>query len=198
MPDLEFPTWTGSGGPADAAWNTVLLGNVKIPGICTVSSLKCGIDVKTKKAKGADGPTSTDNGVDASKFVIEVWLNESHWPDWLKVVGKIHPRRPGRKREPLEIKHPEPNVLGISIVRVLSITGSPPTGRGGKKYKIEVEEWFEEPKPVKKNANGKEIPETIKTGDYFGDPNVLARKLAEGQPQVLPPDDKSNIAANLY
>lgn len=197
MADLEFPTWTGSGGPADDAWRTVILGNVRIPGLCTVSSLKCGIDVKTKKAKGADGPTSQDNGVDASKFVIDIWLNEKSWPEWLKVVGQIHPRRPGRKRAPLEIKHPEPNVLGITLVRILSITGTPPTARGGKKYRIEVEEWFDEPKPVKK-PNGKEVPETIKSGDYFGDPNVLARKLAQQQGYVLPPDDPSNINAQLY
>jgi hypothetical protein len=197
LAELEFPTWTGSGGPADSAWRTCILGDVRLPGIVTVTGLSCGIDVKTKKSKGQDGVTSTDNGVEPSKFAIEVWLNERTWPEWLKAVPKIHPRRPGRQRQPVEIKHPEPNVLGITHIRILKLTGTPPTARGGKKYRIEVEEWFDEPKPVKKKP-GKEVPKHTTTQDYYGDPNELARRMAQTQGYILPPDDPDNISTQLY
>lgn len=204
MAELEFPTWTGSGGPGDAAWRTVILGDVALPGICTVSGLECGVDIDTKKAKGHDAPTSKDNGVEASKFWIEVWLTESTWPLWLAVVDKIHPRRPGRERAAVEIKHPEPNVLGITHVRILKVSGTPPTARGGKKYRIDVVEYFAEPKAVKDTGKVKHLT----AQKYFEDPNALARNLSgldQGSPAAqaaglspAPPGDPNNIAAQLY
>ncbi len=210
MPELEHPTWSGSGGVADAAWRTVVLGGIHLPGLCSVTSMKAGIDVDTKKAKGSDGVTSKDNGVKPSQFSIEIQLTERDWPAWLAVLPKIHPRRIGRERMPVEIRHPEPNVLGIQYVRILEIYGSPPTAKGGKKYRIEVEEWFDAPKPVKKPANGKEVPGHIKAEKYTGDPKELAAQMAQFGPVAaspaaastgftpLHPDDPANIAANLF
>lgn len=206
----EYPGWTGADGPGSAdAWNTVVLGEVVLPGVCTVEGLTCGVNVNTKRAKGQDCPTSKDNGIEPAKFAIHVWLAEHHWKAWQSVVGKIHPRRPGRARQPLEIVHPEPNVLGISQVRVISFTGEAPTAAKGKRYKIVVEEWFDEPKPVKvkTNANGKEA--SVRANYYFGDGqgnqgegDRLANRLARSQGYIVPPepdpDDRLNIARNLY
>lgn len=210
-PRSAFPGWTGAGGTGDVtAWNKVVLGDVILPGICSVESLTCGIDVNTKKAKGHDCPTSTDNGINPARFTIHVWLAEKHWAAWQEIVDKIHPRRPGRARQPLEIRHPEPNVLGITHVRIISFTGKAPTGSGGKRYEIVVEEWFDEPKPVKvkKTANGKEkavVAARYFTGDGQGSQGQdarLADRLARSQGYVVPPDpdpdDRLNIARNLY
>ncbi|MFZ5891274.1 MAG: hypothetical protein ACOY0T_09510 [Myxococcota bacterium] len=210
--DLAYPTWTGSGGTRDAEWNTVVLGDVVLPGICTVEGLSCGINVNTKRAKGQDGPRSKDNGIEPSKFVIHVWLAEKHWGAWQAIVDRIHPRRPGRQRQPVEIKHPEPNVLGITHVRIISFIGEAPTGTRGKKYRIVVEEWFDEPKEVKvkKTANGREA--VVSANFYFGDGKGsegqgerLADRLARSQgyltaPERLfdDPDDPRNVARQLF
>jgi hypothetical protein len=190
----EFPGWSGAGGTFDAAWRTVVLGDVVLPGVCTVNGLGCGVDIDTKKAKGQDCPTSKDNGVDASKFSIEVWLTERDWPRWVEVVGRIHPRRPGRERAAVEIQHPEPNVLGITHVRILAIHGFAPTAKGGKKYRIDVVEYFDAPKPVKDTKKVKHIT----AQKYYEDPNALARDMAQNQGYILPPADPENISTQLY
>lgn len=204
-----FPGWSGAGGTADAAWRQVVLGDVFLPGVCTINGLQCGIDVDTKKGKGHDRPHSTDNGVDASKFSIEVWLTERDWDAWLAVVDKINPRVV-RQRAPFEIIHPEPNSLGITHVRVVSLTGTAPTARGGKKYRIDVVEWFDAP-PVAvnkgkadkaKDAQAPRVPSIITNSLPTGlgeTPQTLDSRLKNWKPDEPPaPATPENIRDNLY
>lgn len=192
-----FPGWSGAGGTSDAAWRQVVLGDVFLPGICTINGLKCGVDIDTKKAKGHDRPRSTDNGIDASRFSIEVWLTEKDWDAWLAVVDRINPRVV-RQRAPFEIIHPEPNSLGITHVRIVSLNGSAPTAKGGKKYLIEVEEWFDAPPAPVKGANAEKAKSSVNQ-KYVEDPNALARDMGKNQSYgPLPPDDPKNISSQLY
>jgi hypothetical protein len=146
----EIPNWIDS-----RDWDTCLLGDVIIPGIVSTSGLKCGVDVDTKKAKGADLPTSTDNGIKANRFKLHVWLTASQYAEWRAVLPTFNPLRPGRARQPLGIIRPDVNELGIRNVRVIEIESEAPTARGGKRYTIEVEPWFDAPKAVPKK---KEVP----------------------------------------
>jgi hypothetical protein len=146
----QIPSWIDS-----RDWDTCLLGDAIIPGIVSVSGLKCGLDVDTKKAKGADLPTSTDNGIKANRFKLHVWITASQYPEWLAALPTFNPLRPGRARQPLGIIRPDVNELGIRNVRVIEIESEPPTARGGKRYTIEVEPWFDAPKPVKKKETPK-------------------------------------------
>lgn len=145
-----FPTWSGVGGTADDAWNTVILGDVTIPGVCSVKGLSGGLQAHTRRKRGKDFATSRDLGVKPSKFSIETILTEDDWPAWVEVVAKINPRTVGRVRQPREIVHPDVNLFGITQVRIVDIHSEPPTARGGKKYTIDVEEWFDEDKDIKK------------------------------------------------
>ncbi len=148
----EVPGWTGQGGYSDQAWNQVGLGDIYLPGVCSIEGLSVGIKVDVKSPKGSDQPTSKDNGVEPSKFQIRVTLTEKDWPFWLACLPTFHPRRPGRTRSPLEILHPEPNSLGIQHVRVTAIKATPPTARGGKAYIIDCTEWFPEQKAQSKKS----------------------------------------------
>ncbi len=143
----QFPNWVDD--PASADWNTVYLNGVIIPGICSIEDLEVGIDVDTKKAKGADKPTSVDNGLRPSKFKIQVWIRAKQWPEFQSVAGSFQPRRPGRERSPLKIIHPLVNFLGIDTVRVSGIKMDTPTSKSGMKIGILCEEWFDKPVPAK-------------------------------------------------
>jgi hypothetical protein len=143
-----IPGWTGAGGEADKAWNTVYLGDVQIPGMCTVNGLSVAVNVDTKTAKGSDQPTSTDNGAKASEFTIDVQLKPEHWPEWQRVLPTFNPRRSPRK--PLSVVHPDVNHFQIEHVRVLRIESRAPSAVGGKRFTITCQEWFDAPKPVKK------------------------------------------------
>lgn len=157
---------------AEADWFTAILGGALLPGIVTVQNLKVGIDCDTKKAKGSDQPTSTDNGLDPAKFEIRVWMNSEHYAIWQQVLPHFNPRRPGRDRSPLEILHPMTDELGIRHVRVLSIESEQPSGSKGFIRIIKCEEWFDKPKAVPKKAK-------IKPEDAF-DYKHVAEAIAIG------------------
>lgn len=144
-----FPTWSGAGGIADDAWNTVILGNVTIPGMCSVKGLDAGLKADKRRKRGADGATSRDLGIEPSKFTIETVLTEDDWPAWLVALPKINPRTVGRVRQPVEIVHPAPNMVGVTQVRIVKLQMDPPTARGGMLIKIQLEEWFGESKDIK-------------------------------------------------
>ncbi len=148
IPGFDTPT-------AEADWFTAILGGAVLPGIVTIQGLKVGIDCDTKKAKGSDQPTSTDNGLEPAKFEIRVWMNSAHFAQWQQVLPAFNPRRPGRDRAPLEILHPMTHELGIRNVRVLSIESEQPSGRQGFVRVLKCEEWFDKPKPVVKKAKVK-------------------------------------------
>jgi hypothetical protein len=145
-----FPTWGHTGQGEEVAWDMVGLGSDYLPGIWTIEGLDVGIDCDTKKAKGADGPTSTDNGVRAQPFQIVGKLKASDWPPYCAVFPNFNPRRPGRERQPLPIVHPLTALHGITHVRVLSIKTEAPTARSGMQIEITVVEWFEKAKAAKK------------------------------------------------
>ncbi|RPH55617.1 MAG: hypothetical protein EHM89_16825 [Acidobacteria bacterium] len=144
---------------AEADWFTAILGGAILPGIVTVEKLKVGIDCDTKKAKGSDQPTSSDNGLDPAKFAIRVWMNSAHYAEWQQVLPHFNPRRPGRDRAPCEFLHPMTYELGISNVRVISIESEQPSGRHGFVRVINVEEWFDKSKAVPKKSQSKIRPQ---------------------------------------
>lgn len=145
-----IPGWTTA-----AEWNTVILGDVVLPGCCKVKGLKVGIEVETKKAKGSDQATSKDLGLDPAKFHIDVQMNESQWREFQAGLPLWNPRRPGRARAPVSIVHPWPNTFGIKSIRILAVEGDQPTAKAGANITIQVEEWFDAPKPTK-NASKKQ------------------------------------------
>lgn len=156
MASAVFPEWTGEDPAALGAWNTVTLGGVTLPGVCIIDGLECAIEVDTKKGKGHDKPTSTDNGVKPAKFEIDQWINTSMWPATQDAISQINPRRVGRERAPVQIIHPIVNVLGITNVRIVGVAPKHPTARGGMHIRWRVEEWFDKPIAVKKTNKVKE------------------------------------------
>lgn len=147
-PPGQIPGFETAASEAD--WFTATLGGVNIPGVVTIQNLKVGIDCDTKKSKGDDQPTSTDNGLDAATFEVRVWMNSQHFAAWQAVLPHFNPRRPGRQRSPLEILHPMTDELGIRYVRVLHIESEQPTGAKGWIRILKCQEWFDKPKPIKK------------------------------------------------
>jgi hypothetical protein len=192
-----------------------------LPGICTVDGLECAIDVDTKKAKGADAPHSTDNGVKPAKFEINVWMNTSHHAAWQTALPQINPRRLGKDRPPLAITHPTPNELGIMNIRIIAIAPKHPTARGGRHVLIRVEEWFDKPKAVAKPKNkpveaviadnaanlGSTHPEVLvdearraalKSARRDGLEDMSEENLDPNTGKPLSPSDPSNVRESMF
>jgi hypothetical protein len=161
MAAAQYPGWSGDGGETDRDWDTCILGGVILPGTVSIEGFDVGIDLDTKKAKGSDQPKSSDNGVKAAEFTIEIWLNQKQWAEFQGTIDYWNPRRPGRERAPLEILHPMVNVFGIRTVRVVNVSAKQPSAKSGLRVSIKVAEWFDKPKAT---VNNKIKPENAR--DY--------------------------------
>lgn len=137
--------WTDS-----PAWNTVVLGDVTLPGLCVVE-FEIGEDIEVTKSKGKNGARCKDQGRDPCQIDVEVTLGtRQHWEDWQKAFPKLNPRRANAIKEPKEIIYPDLNVAGITKVIVHKIKAGAATAGGGKRYTIRLLEWF--PELVEKSA----------------------------------------------
>ncbi len=144
-----LPFWGDNDQAKAAVWNTCRLGDVQLPGICSVKPKK-GRDVDIKKAKGQDGHTMEDHGSSVGEVAITLILyDRASWEAWQKVRPTIDPNRPGATRKPLEIQHPACADRGIKDVYVVDIDADPPTARGGMRITIHCKEWFAAPKKSK-------------------------------------------------
>lgn len=187
-----FPGWTGV-DPDSAAWDTVVLGGVQLPGICRIDGLECGINVDTKHAKGAEKPTSVDQGVKPAKFEIDQWINTSQWPAAQNAIAQINPRRLRVERKPVQIVNPLINVLGITDVRIVVCAPKHPTARGGMHIHWKIEEWFDKPVAVKK-ATAKQAVPAAPVSNPDVDPRVAA--LADTRASALRDMSSEDIDPN--
>lgn len=167
----SIPYW----GDDEKAWNSVPLGDVVVPGICSVVADK-GRNVEIKKTKGQDGHTMTDNGTTVGKVTITTTIvNREQWQLWQAVRERIDPVKQGGARTPLEIQHPEAQDRGIQNVYVKHIKGAPPTARGAKTFVIECEEWFPQPKPTKATTSKAKSVNV----NYQEHPNHVVREMSK-------------------
>src|SRR3990167_2389901 len=173
---MPAPYWIG---PAEtntaAAWNHCILGAAALPGLVTVT-VKRSTKVDVQNPKGADGAYVVDEGADPAAITIDVQLvTQSDWEAWQIELPKIAGTTPGKKREPLEIYHPECSVFGVAAVYVTSVSGDAPTARGGKSYTIECIEYLPAPKkPKSKAKKGAAAKPKQQTPTIFNAPNVLS------------------------
>lgn len=148
------PAWGGD-TPDQEAWDVCSLGGVLLPGIASVTVSGRGRNIDEQASKGTDGVELKDNGLTVAKISIRLVLTETDWPDWLNVLPKIDPQRPGAMRQPLQIVHPEPNHVGIELVYVREISGEPPDLVNGKVITIDCGQWFPQKKATKTSKQPK-------------------------------------------
>lgn len=146
---MSDPSWTKS----PETWNTVILGDVTLPGFCVVE-FEIADDIEIVRSKGKNGARCKSQGRMPAEFDVLVTLvNDQHWTDWQAAFPKLNPRRANAIKNPLEIRHPDINNAGIKNVLVHKIRSSPATARDGKKYTLRLIEWY--PELVKQVAASK-------------------------------------------
>ncbi len=194
MPVQSFGDWV-----SDPSWDFCQLGGVFLPGVCTVTRFKDGLDIDVQKKRKKEKARLRDNGIAPCAFHIKVELTAKYWSQWVAVLPTIKPRRPGAVRSPLKIVHPLPNLHGIENVYVHEIEYSEATARAGMVITILVGEWFEEEKdapPTNKKPKGSPLA-AYRRPDYFGDPNELANTLNTNL-FPLPPTDAVTVLDKAF
>lgn len=164
----EYPNPTGLVSEDDIRQWDCVLGEATMPGEVEVR-VRAGRDVDVKKSKGKDKATCTDNGDDNGEVEIDIELyDDDDWENWLLVLPKIHPRRPGGVRQPLEIRYPDAQLLGINAVIVLEIEARSPEAGGTHRWRIKCIEYVPAPADTSKKAAGqsKDTQTTQARGDF--------------------------------
>jgi len=155
---MALPFWdpvgTGVFGPlyAPDEWDTVSIGGLQLPGICTVKG-EPQLAFDKKKAGGVDGATITVNGYLPGPITIEclIWLPE-HLRRMEEISSKIW-TKPNKKTKAkalaVPIKNPAFALWGITDVVVLGVS-VPEKGPvwGSRVIKIKCVEYVEQ-KPGK-------------------------------------------------
>lgn len=194
IPAAAFEDWID-----DAAWDIVMLGEVFLPGVCTIENLEVGRDIDVQKRRKKEKARIRDNGLSPITFDIIVEITAKQWRDWLKVLPYIQPKE-GGTRTPVSITHPLVNAYGVQAIYIHKIKSPAPSARRGMRIEIHVGEWFEEEKDSKgaSKANPKSLIPGYGKPDYFGDPNALAKQLQGNE--GFPDGDKAeeNAIGNLF
>lgn len=145
-----IPFWEDANDPL--AWDTVIIADCIFPGVVTVggAGLKRKLDIKS--AKGSDGATLTDNGIEPGKLTVELLIYNNY--DWEQLQGLlpiISPRKKGGTRQATTIFHPLCSLLNITKIYIDSVP-FPEFDKRNQflRFKFTAVEWFPAPKPVKK------------------------------------------------
>jgi len=198
---IAFESWVGSETSIGttqlgSSWDICQLGLVYLPGVITIEDFEYGQDIDIQKQRKKEKCRIRDNGLAPCAFNIKCELKASQWPDWLKVLPSIQPRREGGIRSPLRIVHPLPNAHNVQNIYVHKIKIDPPSARKGMVITIKVAEWFEEAK----DTNASIVPPTAGNGNYtfnyFGDPRKLAKDLRNSQ--GMPAEDAETILDRTF
>jgi hypothetical protein len=138
------------------SFDLVILGDILIPGICTVT-FDVGVDLEQSKTKGTNLGTLKDQGKKLTPIDVEVQLvTRQNWIDWQKIVPRLNPRRADATRIPMQIVHADVNLMGITEVLVETIACGAASSLSGKVYTIHLIEYAEAPK-AKKAATKKAV-----------------------------------------
>jgi len=148
-----WPHWDQRDWPD--AWDALILGEDEWPGVWEISGAGVSRKIDIKKQAGTDGASMTDEGYQPAQLTITgtIWTKDQ-WSELQRLIPKVHPRKPGGSRTPMEIYHPQSALLGITQIYInkIGIPKKPSAGDGLLTLSMSAVEWVPAPKPVKKAA----------------------------------------------
>lgn len=125
--------YTGASQPSP--WDVVIIGDVTLPGISTVTATPSK-RLDQKKAAGRDGATPTFVGITPSQVDVhtKVWTAKQ-WNALQQAIGYLWPTSEGAKKQDtynqsMEISHPALTALRINKVVIQSCTAPSIAERG--------------------------------------------------------------------
>jgi hypothetical protein len=164
------------------AWDLVILGDDKVPGICKVRATPSH-KVDTQKAAGRDGAALVERGYTPAAVDIEVTLwTPGQWEAWQKLLPKIW-RRPGKldyndqkkkagassaqvevtRKAAIPIVYPGMSDLGLNSVIIYSVSTPEESSSipGARVIKLKAIHYVAPPPPTTKatrRAEGVKAP----------------------------------------
>ena len=141
--------------PANSTWDTLILGSVTMPGVCTVDT-DSSRDIQIAKQKRHDGAHLKDNGRNASpvKATLILWTQDQ-FEELDRILPRFLPRKPGIASAPFDIVHPATRLMGVSQVTIQRVRVTTPVV-GQLRVDFDFIEWFE-PSAIKGSKRKRKI-----------------------------------------
>lgn len=195
----SYESWIGSEASIGTEqlgtpWDYVQLGEVFLPGVCTIEDFEYGQDIDVQKKRKKEKARIRDNGLAPCSFNIKIEMTAAEWPAWLKILPFIQPRREGGTRKPLAITHPLPNSHGVRDIYVHKIKVESPSARAGMVIVIKVAEWFEEEKDAKTTKKVEAPARPIRPTLFAAGAGNRVSNLGESPPPTV---DADSVADNF-
>ncbi len=158
-------------GPESELWDFLRVGDMRSPGVCTISGndLKIGWDIKA--ADGQKGATTTRINEPLKQFSALFYLanstddlNVSDFDRWDEFQDMLERSVSGATPSALEVYHPDLSRNHITAVTIAAIGGMQSDGKGGATVKIDFIE-HRPPKPARAAGAGKVKTQTKTEGD---------------------------------
>lgn len=168
---MSTPDWT-----IDEAWDVLVLGEVRVPGVARVKvTLPSGLD--KKKPKGGGKARIRDLGAQPAELSIEVQLLPEEMAEFeARIVPKLRARSVGGVAQKLSITHPNAALWGVNQVKIGKVGSPMPSSGGGYVIEFEAIEHVDHPKRVKK-------PDEVAEGDWTGQAQSGIDALSSGPSQ---------------
>lgn len=144
---MPIPPWNSPGMGPENAWDSLGLGGIPILGLWTVTG-RVGEKIDVQPVKGTKGAKTTDEGPEPANLTISGKLTHEEALTFEAAVDLLHPRKSDQHSGPLTIDHPSASILGITQIRIKSIS-LPQIEDDHMVVTIEAIEYFEQPQPAK-------------------------------------------------
>jgi hypothetical protein len=158
---MTIPSWKDNGN----AWDSLILGGLTIPGVAKVSG-KVAEKIDVQVVKGTKGAKTVDEGPEPASLTIEIEQTKDEASEFEKILDTLHPRKNDQHAGPLEIIHPSANLLGITSIKIKSIS-LPQLDSDLIKWTIEAIEHFQEPKKAKAKTKPAAKKTKAENSDYM-------------------------------
>jgi len=179
------------------AWDSLRLAAYDLPGLWTVQG-KIGQKIDVQPVKGQKGAKTSNDGPEAATLTIVGELSYEEAAALEVYVDRIHPRKSDQMSGPMTIEHPSASFLGITQVRIRSIS-LPQIRDDVMVISIEAVEYFEQPKPAKqkqsKPAKPPEESSTPQVTAYYPPSDPWAPSGIDVLDQQWPPSE-DNVNGN--
>ena len=142
---------------AEAQWNGLTLGEHVFPGVWVIEGIS-ERDLQIKPRKGADLGRVRDRGYKNAPLTLNgTIVGPEQWADIQPIIRAIHPRKKGKDRNAFQISSPYAAYLGVNHIYIHKIHTPRVMPNQIIQLRIEVVEWSDTPKKLKKRV-GKPEP----------------------------------------
>lgn len=171
------PFWIDGVDDGAVEWDSLLLGDVILPGVVTNVDIGHEVDIDVGKAQGNSGAPTTVKGRQPRpiKITFKMWKQDD-WLSWQEDMKSLGIFGKTQSFQPYAIQHPATLAYGVDNVLIKGSSFTYPSPIEGMTVTIDCLEFIK-PLPIKQSNTAKKSTKT----DPANDPSALVENWPSDQ-----------------